>query len=132
MGEVAPTLASSVTPTRAERVAQLDQVIELAQYPNLALKWSHAPTLLSASAYPHRDVLPLLRRAIDAYGVQRILWASDYTQARNETGQSWSEMLFYLRESDQLSDHEKSWILGRSARQVLRWPRAVSAAAQSK
>jgi hypothetical protein len=46
---------------RAARVAQLDQVLELAQYPNLALKWCHAPTLLSETAYPYRDVLPLLR-----------------------------------------------------------------------
>ena len=29
--------------TRAERVAQFDEVVELAQYSNLALKWCHAP-----------------------------------------------------------------------------------------
>jgi predicted TIM-barrel fold metal-dependent hydrolase len=121
-GQIAPTLASSMTPTRAERVAQLDQVIELAQYSNLALKWCHAPTLLSDLAYPHRDVLPLLRRVIEAFGVERVMWASDYTQARTETNQSWAQALYYVLDSDMLSQTEKGWILGRSVRQALRWP----------
>jgi predicted TIM-barrel fold metal-dependent hydrolase len=111
--------------SRDERVAQLDQVFELAQYPNLALKWSHAPSLLSAEAYPHRDVLPLLRRAIDAFGIERIMWASDYTQARAETGTSWAQALYYLLDADDLSLAEKSWLFSRSARQALRWPPPV-------
>jgi aryl-alcohol dehydrogenase (NADP+) len=41
-----------VVPTLEARVAQLDQVIELAQYPNLALKWCHAPARLSGEVYP--------------------------------------------------------------------------------
>ena len=49
----APTLLSSMTATLAERVKQFDQVIDLAAYPNLALKWCHAPTVLSGEAYPH-------------------------------------------------------------------------------
>jgi L-fuconolactonase len=121
-GPIAPTLASSVTASRAERVAQLDRVLELARYPNLALKWCHAPTLFSEQPYPYHDVLPLLRRALDAFGMERVLWASDYTQARAETGQAWAQALYYLLDSDQLSETEKEWLLGRSVRRVLRWP----------
>jgi L-fuconolactonase len=121
-GQMAPTLASSMTPTRAERVAQLDQVLDLARYPNLALKWCHAPTLLSETAYPYRDVLPLLRRAIEAFGVERVMWASDVTQARAEANQTWAQLLYYVLDSDQLSGTEKAWLLGRSVRQALRWP----------
>jgi L-fuconolactonase len=120
-GQIAPTLASSMTASRTERVAQLDQVLDLAQYPNLALKWSHAPTLLSATAYPHRDVLPLLRRVIAAFGVERVLWASDVTQARAEANHTWAQLLYYLLDSDLLSETEKAWILGRSVRRALRW-----------
>jgi predicted TIM-barrel fold metal-dependent hydrolase len=36
-GPTAPTLLSSLVQMRAERVAQFDEVVELAQYPNLAL-----------------------------------------------------------------------------------------------
>jgi L-fuconolactonase len=126
-GQMAPTLASSMTPTRAERFAQLDQVLDLAQYPNLALKWCHAPTLLSETAYPYRDVLPLLRRAIDAFGVERVMWASDVTQARAEANHTWAQLLYYLLDADQLSETEKAWILGRSVRQALRWPPPAAA-----
>jgi 2-polyprenyl-6-methoxyphenol hydroxylase-like FAD-dependent oxidoreductase len=68
------------------------------------------------------DMLPLLRKVIDAFGVERVMWASDYTQSRNETGYSWAHTLHYLLDSDQLSETEKEWLLGRSVRQVLRWP----------
>ena len=123
-GQIAPTLASSTTAQLADRRAQFDGVLELAAFDNLALKWSHAPSVLSDEPYPHRDVLPLLRRAIAAFGVERLLWASDYTQARAETGQPWSQALYYLLDSDQLSDDEKEWLLGRSTRETLRWPQA--------
>ena len=43
VGELPPTLQTSLAPTLEERVRQLEGVIDLAQYPNLALKWCHAP-----------------------------------------------------------------------------------------
>ncbi len=124
-GPLPPTLLSSLTPTRAERIAQLDGVLELAQFANVALKWSHAPSLLSAEPYPYRDILPMLRRAIDAFGVERIIWASDYTVARDQHGEAWAHSLYYLLDSDDLSHIEKEWVLGRSVRQTLRWPAAT-------
>jgi L-fuconolactonase len=121
LGPTAPTLVSSVVPTRAERVKQFDSVLDLAQYPNLALKWCHAPNLFSEQPYPYRDALPVLRRAIDGFGAERIMWASDYTQARTEMGITWAQALYYLLESDQLSTTEKEWLLGGSVRQALSW-----------
>src|SRR5438067_2441573 len=127
IGTVAPTLARSVVPTLEGRVAQLDQVTELAQFPNLALKWCHASARLSGEPYPHRDVLPHLRRVIKAYGVERVMWASDFTQSYHTFGRPWAEALHYLLDSDQLSDTEKEWLFGRTVRQVLRWPQNSSA-----
>jgi predicted TIM-barrel fold metal-dependent hydrolase len=128
IGTVAPTLARSVVPSLEGRIAQLDAVIELAQYPNLALKWCHAPARLSAERYPHRDVLPHLRRVIEAYGVERVMWASDFTQSFHTFGRPWAESLHYLLDSDQLSETEKEWLFGRSVRQVLRWRNSASMA----
>ncbi len=124
IGELPPTVATSVTPLLPDRVAQLERVCELAQYPNVALKWSHAPGLLSAEEYPYRDVLPLLRKAINAFSVERILWASDYTVARDRNGNSWAQCLYYLLDTDQLTTTEKEWILGGTLRKVLDWPRS--------
>jgi L-fuconolactonase len=122
---VPPTMETSLTPLRADRVLEFDQVLELAQYPNLALKWCHAPNLFSEEAYPYRDVLPLLRRAIDAFGAERVMWASDYTQARNEMRITWAQALYYILDSDQLSADEKEWVLGQSVRRALNWPAPV-------
>jgi L-fuconolactonase len=121
LSPTAPTLVSSVVETRAERVRQFETVAELAQYPNLALKWCHAPNLFSEQAFPYRDALPVLRRAIDAFGADRIMWASDYTQARTEMGITWAQALYYVLESDRLSESEKEWILGGSVRKALNW-----------
>ncbi|MGH2363803.1 MAG: amidohydrolase family protein [Chloroflexota bacterium] len=123
-GPTAPTLLSSVVSTRAERVKQLDAVLELAHYPNVALKWCHAPNLFSEQPFPYRDALPLLRRAIGAFGVERVMWASDYTQARTEMGITWAEALHYVLDSDQLSESEKTWLLGGSVRKTLGWQQA--------
>jgi predicted TIM-barrel fold metal-dependent hydrolase len=98
---------------------QLDRVCEMARFPNLALKWCHAPSQLSRQDYPFADVLPYLRRALDAFGSERVMWASDHTQSK--THHSWAEALFYLRDADQLSATEKEWLLGRAARTILRW-----------
>jgi L-fuconolactonase len=122
IGTVAPTLARSVVPTLEARVAQLDEVIELAQFPNLALKWCHAPARLSAEPYPHRDVLPHLRRVIQAYGVERVMWASDFTQSHHTFGRPWAEALHYLLDAEELTQAEKTWLFGGSVRQVLGWP----------
>jgi predicted TIM-barrel fold metal-dependent hydrolase len=103
-----------------DHLATFDRVLRLARYPNLAIKWSHVPTYLSHEAYPFRDALPHLRRAIDAFGPQRIMWASDYTES--QVHHAWAQALYYILDSPVLTDVEKEWILGRSARTVLAWP----------
>lgn len=121
VGELPVTMETSMTRSRDDRLAELARVCDMAQYPNVALKWCHAPGLLSEEDYPYRDVMPLLRQAIEAFGVERIMWASDYTIAHDQNGNSWAECLYYLLDSDQLSWTEKEWLFGGSARQVLRW-----------
>jgi predicted TIM-barrel fold metal-dependent hydrolase len=104
-----------------DHVATFDRVLDLARYPNLAIKWCHVPTYLSREPYPFQDVLPHLRRAIDAYGPKRIMWASDHTESRLH--HSWAQALYYILDSNMLTEVEKEWILGRCARTMLAWPR---------
>jgi L-fuconolactonase len=121
VGDLPVTMQSSLTPSRDDRVAELRRVCEMAQYPNVNLKWCHGPGLLSQEDYPYRDVIPLLREAIDAFGIDRIMWASDYTIARDQNANSWAQCLYYLLDSDQLSRTEKEWLFGGSVRKVLNW-----------
>jgi len=107
-------------PGRLERT--IEQLLTYAKYPNVAVKWGHAPRL-SRQPFPYRDLIAQLRRIIDAFGVERLMWASDFTVAADN--HSCGESLFCIRCADQLSETDKEWILGKSARTVLAWPRTV-------
>lgn len=109
--------------------AQFEDVLRLARYPNAALKWCHAPRLFGATAYPFAETETPLRLAVAAYGAKRIMWASDFTTRQHES--SWAERLFYIRNSPALTAEDKSWILGRTARTLLNWPRPPAASRQN-
>jgi predicted TIM-barrel fold metal-dependent hydrolase len=100
--------------------ATIDDAMALARYPNVAYKWAHAPSFLAMDQYPFADLNPKLRRAIDAFGVERVMWASDYTESRRWA--NWGETLFSILDSPQLSEDEKAYVLGRTARRILDWP----------
>ncbi|OPY96637.1 hypothetical protein A5906_01815 [Bradyrhizobium sacchari] len=95
---------------------------------NLWLKWSHAHRWFEAGPYPYVDLQAQLIRALDAFGPERLMWASDFTHDR--LGSSWGELLFYLRDSLLLSESDKEWLLGRAARTAYRWPAPAEAFSQ--
>ena len=113
-------LASQRDPHRFDG---LGGVIALAEEPNVALKWCHAPRL-SLEGFPYPDVLSEFRRVLAAFGKERVVWASDYTQAINPDRLvrkfTWTESLEYIRRSD-LTQSEKEWVLGKAIRSILRW-----------
>jgi predicted TIM-barrel fold metal-dependent hydrolase len=108
------------TPHPGPQPAYFDEVLALAAYPNLFLKWSHAQGMFGARDYPFAPLWPHLRRAIEAFGAERILWASDH--GGNQTGETWAELLFCLRDNSAFTVEEKTWLLGRTLRTVLDWP----------
>lgn len=99
--------------------ATIDDALTLARFDNVALKWAHAAPLLSQAPYPFSDLNVTLRRAVDAFGPHRVMWASDYTATRERA--NWGESLFCIRHSPSLSEDDKEWILGRTARSLLNW-----------
>lgn len=98
--------------------AGIDDAVAMASYANVAYKWAHAPSLLSTEPYPFGDLEPKLRRVIDAFGPERVMWASDYTMTRHRATRA--ENLFSIPDSSALSQHEKTWILGGTALQILK------------
>lgn len=96
------------------------RVLRLAEYSNVALKWAHAPSRLNAAGYPNIAARPFLRKAIDAFGAERIMWASDVTV--NPTGETWAELLHAIKDNPDLTAEERAYILGGSARKWLDWP----------
>ena len=113
--------------------AQLPIVNDLARFPNVAVKFSGAPTL-SREPYPHRDLWPHLLKMVEAYSPDRLAWGSDFTRLRMPTGSleraprdQWSglysDAVGFLRDTDELSQADKEKIFGASLRRLLRWPR---------
>jgi L-fuconolactonase len=97
-----------------------EKVLRMATWANVALKWAHAPSRLDAAGYPNDAARPFLRKAIDAFGAERIMWASDVTV--NPTGETWAELLYAIKDNPDLSVEERDNILGGSARKWLDWP----------
>jgi L-fuconolactonase len=100
------------------------------------------PPGLSEEAYPFRDIWAPVHRLLDAFGPERLAWASDIGRFRGRIGWSirlpqepypgkhtYMESLAFFLYTDELSPSDKEEILGRSARRMLRWPAAHKTAA---
>ena len=87
-----------------------DKVLELTQYNNVILKWSHASENFEVSVYPGDMLTPMLKDAIEAFGADRIMWTSDYSV--NMRGERWGDILNGIRKNIDLTDQEIKMILG--------------------
>ena len=105
---------------RSMSIDYLDEIMKLAEYPNIALKIGHAQMHFKATKYPFAQIRPILRRAIEAFGAERLLWGSDKTVTHPPM--SWADLLYSLRDDPELSQEEKALILGRNARRLFNWP----------
>ena len=105
-----------------ETQANWETALGLARHPNVSLKWCHA-TLAFPGDYPFADARKALRQALDDFGRERVMWASDVTMQRPEI--TWSDALHYVRDDDLLSEEDRAWVLGRSVLTALRWPTAT-------
>lgn len=126
---------SPPSPPRPEPWAGLPDVLKLKRYPNVYIKLSGVP-LLSVERFPFKDTWPYLHRIVDAFGPERIMWASDFTRMRwqvNRVGgvrhnaprsewKPYSDCLNFIHQIDELSSTDKNWILGETAQRVLNWP----------
>jgi L-fuconolactonase len=114
----------------------LPQLLNLARFANVHVKLCGLPAL-SKEQFPFRDTWPALRAIVDAFGPDRLMWASDTTRFSGRIGigrhqnpatlsyypgkHTYAESLLYLREADVLSQSEKAAILGGTAARVLGW-----------
>jgi L-fuconolactonase len=105
---------------------QWDKVLRAASLPRLSMKWSHTARAIANIASREDQATAKSReflRALDAYGVERIMWASDVTTQK----ESWHDLLGFVSHHPTLSQGDKEWVLGRTAREVFQWPRPVAA-----
>lgn len=91
----------------------IQALVALAKYPRVKIKVS-AFYALGVKRAPHDDLAPLIRRVYDAFGPQRMMWASDCPyQLQHET---YEDSIGLIRDRlPFLSAEDKSWILRKSA-----------------
>ncbi|HEX4131044.1 MAG TPA: amidohydrolase family protein [Pirellulales bacterium] len=98
------------------RESDLKRLCNLAQYQNVHVKLS-AFYALGAKRPPYTDLIPMIRRLLDAYGPQRLMWASDCPfQVQN--GQTYEESIALVRDRLELSEGDRRWLLRETAAKV--------------
>jgi predicted TIM-barrel fold metal-dependent hydrolase len=106
-------------PSSEGQVAVLQALLDLAAFPNVAVKVSGAPNR-SQEAFPYRDMHPVLEAVYARFGPERLMWAADFTQLTkntySETLRLWQEGLPFL------SGRDRDLILGATVARLLKWP----------
>jgi L-fuconolactonase len=101
-----------------EAFRDLDNLLALARYPNVAVKASGLPSC-TKDAYPYRTLHPVLRRVYEAFGPRRIFWGTDFSKLSCSYRQS---ITMFTEEIPWLSDEDKTWIMGRGLCEWIGWP----------
>jgi len=117
-----------VSPAHTQSWNAFPDLLDLARYPNVHVKLCGAP-LLSEEHFPFKDIWPRLDALFAAFGVDRVMWASDYTRMRladlpagerpRRRGMSYADSLRYLLLSDRIGFEDKRALFGGSARRIL-------------
>jgi len=101
-----------------EPFEHLPEVLDFARFSNVSLKLTGAPAL-SAEPYPFRDVWPSVYEIVASYGVERVMWGSDFTRAAGLV--SYWDTTHFLSEMDAFRPDDLEWLYGGSIRKFLRW-----------
>jgi predicted TIM-barrel fold metal-dependent hydrolase len=98
--------------------AELPKVLTLAKLPNVAIKITGACTL-SHEPFPYNDIWDPVCRVIDAFGLDRCLWGTDWTRAVNLL--SFAQGVEAFRVTDRISESDKIKLMGGTAARIYGW-----------
>jgi predicted TIM-barrel fold metal-dependent hydrolase len=102
-----------------DQPAELEKLIALKRYSHLYVKISHAWSL-SKQPYPWQDAQQHIHRLYDAFGPQRLMWATDWPIIENSKA-TYPQALTLVRDDIPfLNAEDKSWILSKTIEKV--WP----------
>jgi predicted TIM-barrel fold metal-dependent hydrolase len=105
-------------PPPAQPFAALPNVLKLAAHPNVAIKITGACTL-SREAFPYNDIWDALGRIVDAFGIDRCMWGTDWTRAVGLL--TYQQGVDAFRGTDRLTDADKAMLMGGTLHRVYRW-----------
>jgi len=95
----------------------VQNLVRLARHPHTHVKLS-AFYALGKKKPPYKDMIPFTKRLIDAYGPQRLMWATDCPfQVGGD--QTYEQSLAIIRDHlDGSSDADRDWMLRKTAEKV--------------
>jgi predicted TIM-barrel fold metal-dependent hydrolase len=105
-------------PAPADPFANLDQVLALACYPNVAVKLTGACTY-SRVPFPYRDLWAPVGRVIGAFGVERCMWGTDWQ--RTAEFLTCEQGVSAFRDHWPLSSSDKAMLMGGTAARIYQW-----------
>ena len=105
-------------PPPAEPWADLPKVLALASQPNIRIKISGACTL-SHEPFPYNDIWDPVMRLIDAFGLDRCMWGTDWTRATELL--TYKEGVAAFRVTNRLSDNDRAKLMGGTLERVYKW-----------
>jgi L-fuconolactonase len=105
-------------PVPAEPWADLPKLLALAAYPNARVKISGACTM-SREPFPYNDIWDPTLRIIDAFGLDRCMWGTDWTRTIGML--TYEQGVAPFRETKRLSESDKAKLMGGTLEQVYKW-----------
>lgn len=105
-------------PAPPEPFAELPKVLTLAAFSNVAIKITGACTL-SHAAFPYPDIWDPIGRILDAYGLDRCMWGTDWTRAVALL--TYAQGVEAFRASDRLSDSDRARLMGGTLTRIYDW-----------
>ena len=105
-------------PAPDDPFADLGRVIALASYPNIAVKVTGMCTL-SHRPFPFDDLQEPLGRLLEAFGIERCMWGTDWTRAVDLV--SYADAVSAFREHFQLSTSDREALMGGNLERIFDW-----------
>ena len=100
-----------------DQPAELEKLIALKRYPNLFVKVSHCWSL-SKQAYPWLDAQEHVKRLHQAFGPQRLMWATDWPIVE-QSHATYAQALTLVRDDMKfLNDEDRRWMLNKTIERV--------------
>jgi L-fuconolactonase len=105
-------------PVPAEPWADLPKVLTLANQANVAIKITGVCTL-SREPFPYGDIWDPVCRVIDAFGIDRCMWGTDWTRAVKFL--TYAQGVDAFRTTDRLSQSDKAKLMGSTLTRIYGW-----------
>ena len=97
----------------------INTLCSLAEFPRVHVKISRLHSL-GQKRPPHDDLIPMIRRVVDAFGPARLMWGSD--SPYQVVSESYEDSISVVREKlDFLSIAEREQIMAKTAERIFFW-----------